>query len=318
MKSSFYILLLILMLGVSCKNEEQSDLPLHNKRILILGNSITQNGQYVDFLEYYLRNKYPKDLLDIISIGLSGETVSGTSESGREFPRPNVRDRLSYALEEINPDIVLACYGMNDGNYNPLDSLRFKAYRDGILALKAKVESSGAKLIFMTPTVFDPNPINNRVLKDAETYTYWNSYYKYNEVLTTYSDWLLGLESDNLHVIDLHHHLKSILAEMKQIKADSTFIPDGVHPSKIGHFFMAQKIIKDLYPEISVENPVSEIERLQSDSLYHLISKRRSIRSEGWLNYIGYTKGDTVKAKTITPTTIETSRLEKEIAKLLN
>ena len=317
MKSYYLILVLILFLCTSCENEIKNDLPLHNKRVLILGNSITQNGGYVDFMEYYLRKQYPDNLLDIISIGLSGETISGTSEDGRDFPRSNVRERLDNALNDIKPDIVLACYGMNDGNYHPFSTMRINSYQEGILELKSKVEAHGAQLILLTPTVFDPNPIENRLSKEGETHEYWHPYYNYNEVLTTYSNWLLSLETEALRVIDLHHHLNSILAHMKGIKADSTFVPDGVHPNEIGHFYMAQKLLNDLYPEISIENPVTEIARLKTDSLYKLISKRRELRSEGWRNYIGFTKnGETVKSNDISSTKAELKVLDQAIMKM--
>ncbi|WP_179021448.1 SGNH/GDSL hydrolase family protein [Winogradskyella forsetii] len=324
MKLYFFILVFSLSFCTSCKSENKSEsvlatkeLPLHNKRVLILGNSITQHGDYVDFIEYYLRTHYPDNQLDIISIGLSGETISGTSESGRDFPRPNVRKRLDSALHMISPEVVLACYGMNDGNYNPLDSLRFEAYKKGILELKSKVETHGGQLILMTPTVFDPNPIENRVSKAGETHKYWHPYFKYNDVLTAYSDWLLSLETEAVKVVDLHHYLDSVLTNMKLIKSDSTFVPDGIHPIKIGHFYMAQKILKDLYPEISTKNPVSEIEHLKEDSLFKLIRKRRELRSEGWRNYVGYSKnGDTVKSDAISSVKAEVELLDDAIMKL--
>lgn len=319
MKTYFFILAFILSLGTSCKSDKEIVLPLHNKRVLILGNSITQQGDYVDFIEYYLRTKYPSNQLDIISIGLSGETISGTSDDGGDYPRPNVRERLDNALNTIKPDLVLACYGMNDGNYHPYSNMRFHNYRNGILELKSKVEAHGAQLILLTPTVFDPNPIEDRVSKEGETHTYWHPYYNYNEVLTTYSDWLLSIENNDVQVIDLHHHLNSVLTDIRQIKSDSTFVPDGVHPNKIGHFYMAQKVLNDLYSEVSIENPVSEIEHLKTDSLFKLISKRREIRSEGWRNYIGFIKnGDTVKTEDISTTKSEMKQLDEAIAKLLN
>ncbi|WP_179349419.1 SGNH/GDSL hydrolase family protein [Winogradskyella pacifica] len=325
MKSYFFLLVFSLGLATSCKSEKKAELPiatvalpLHNKRVLILGNSITQHGYYIDFIDYYLRKHYTDNSLDIISIGLSSETISGSSEPGRDFPRPNVRERLDRALKDIKPDVVLACYGMNDGNYHPLDSLRFEDYKNGISELKTKVEGIGAQLILLTPTLFDPNPIADRVSKEGEPHAYWHPYYKYNDVLTVYSDWLLSLETEELQVIDLHHHLNPILENMKRITSDSTFVPDGVHPNKIGHFYMAQKILKDLYPEVSIENPVSEIERLETDSLYSLVSKRRVLRAEGWRNYIGYTKdGNTVKSDSISATITNVELLDDAILKLL-
>lgn len=328
MKTYVFIFVVFFSFLTSCKNDKkkgeesatkvENNIGIDNKRILILGNSITQNGAYVTFMEYYLKKHATEQPLDIISIGLSGETVSGTSEPGREHPRPNVRTRLERALNATEADLVLACYGMNDANYHPLDSLRFAAYKKGILELKHKVESYGAQLILLTPTVFDPYPIQKRVSTADETHEYWHPYSNYNTVLTTYSDWLLDLETENLQVIDLHHNLNSILERMKQIKSDSTFVPDGVHPNKIGHFYMAKTILNDLYPSIPIKDSHTELKRIERDPLYKLVAKRRELRSEGWLNYIGYTKnGEMVKSDAILPVETKVRQLDEAIAILL-
>ena len=99
------------------------------KRILFLGNSITWAGNYVNDVEAYLRVQYPKRQLEFINVGLSSETVSGLSEPGHaggSFPRPDLHERLSRVLKQTKPDLVFACYGMNDGIYMPFDNERFQ------------------------------------------------------------------------------------------------------------------------------------------------------------------------------------------------
>src|SRR5688500_17490958 len=106
------------------------------KRIVILGDSITYSGQYVDDLELYLFCKYPARKFEVINVGLPSETVSGLSEDGHadgKFPRPGLHERLDRVLAKTKPELVFACYGMNDGIYLPLDERRFAAYRDGML-----------------------------------------------------------------------------------------------------------------------------------------------------------------------------------------
>lgn len=76
---------------------------------------------------------------EIVNFGLGSETVSGLSEPGHasgQFPRPCLHERLGRILEAYKPTLVLACYGMNDGIYQPLDSARTKAYQDGCLKLR--------------------------------------------------------------------------------------------------------------------------------------------------------------------------------------
>ncbi len=313
----FYFSLLTLFL-LSCKKEDpfnkKAKLPLHNKKVLILGNSITQNGKYIDFIEYYLRKNYPQDSLNIISIGLSSETASGDSEADHSFPRPCIHSRLDKALQETKPDLVLASYGMNDGIYSELDSIRFSNYKKGILKIKNKVETINAEIIFLTPTPFDAS--RKDVIENSDAYSYMQPYAKYNNVLKAYANWLNNIEG--VKVIDLNTSLNNHLKSLKKVFRDSTFIPDGIHPNHIGHFYMAKKALNDLYPDIKIADPITEINQLNKDSLFKLVSKRRAIRSNGWLKYIGYIKKDTVKINDIYPTQKQVKELEYKILEILN
>ena len=94
----------------------------------------------------------------MVGIGLSSETCSGLSEPDHPFPRPDVHERLDRALAKVRPDVVVACYGMNDGIYYPFGEDRFKAYQNGVNRLIEKVHATGAKLILLAPPPFDPVP----------------------------------------------------------------------------------------------------------------------------------------------------------------
>ncbi len=117
---------------------------LMNRRVMGLGDSITQDGKYVSFVEYYLNQKFPGEHFDFISIGLGSETVSGLSEKTHPFPRPCVFERLERALEAVKPATVVACYGMNDGIYHPESKERVEAFQNGIHRLSAAVQSAGS------------------------------------------------------------------------------------------------------------------------------------------------------------------------------
>ncbi len=315
MKLKSFALVFLITFIFSCTNTNKMLYPLHEKKVLILGNSITQDGRYVDFIEYYLRKNHPEKKLDIISIGLSSETVSGNSEPDHAFPRPNVHTRLDHALNTIKPELVLACYGMNDGIFSANNPTRFDAYKEGIYELRTKVEAQGAILILLTPTIFDPDPKKENVNNSKEVIGYKQPYYKYNDVLRDYSNWLLELK--DIRVIDQHKYLDKQLIGLKKQHADTTFIPDGVHPDQVGHFYMAKKTLKDLYPEIVIGDPVSEIKTLKTDPLFLLSSKRRAIRSNGWLEYIGYKKEKEVKSDDISATQAKVEALDGKIDKIL-
>jgi len=135
---------------------------LAGKRIVFLGDSITQAGGYVASMTYFLEKLNPAKDFDVYSLGLSSETVSGLSEEGHaggKFPRPCLFERLSRLLEKVKPDVVFACYGMNDGIYKPLDPDRFAAFRKGITKLIEQCQAAGVKQVFLvTPPIYDFAP----------------------------------------------------------------------------------------------------------------------------------------------------------------
>ena len=123
--------LLILSLVLQTAAADDS-FPLTAQRILFLGDSITNSGYYVADIETQLRIQGVDPMPELVNIGLPSETCTGLSEPDHPFPRPDVHERLDRALAKVKPDVVVACYGMNDGIYYPFSNERFKAYQDGI------------------------------------------------------------------------------------------------------------------------------------------------------------------------------------------
>src|SRR5947207_14825982 len=89
------------------------------QRVVFLGDSNTYAGKFIAYLDAYLCTRFPEQRFELITLGLPSETVSGLSEADHPYPRPNIHDRALRALELTKPDIVVICYGMNDGIYSP-------------------------------------------------------------------------------------------------------------------------------------------------------------------------------------------------------
>ena len=316
LRRQIYLALILLISSSLFFARDNQSVLLSGKHILILGDSITMDGTYVSFMEYYLESLYPDKKFDIISIGLGGETTCGLTEPGH-FKRPCIFSRLDSALSKIRPKLVFACYGMNDGLYNPQSPKRFQAYKDGILKLIKRIKAAGAKVIILTPTVFDPLHIQGKVLKDNEKgYTFSRPYYKYDNVLSDYSKWIMSLKIKDVQTIDLHSPMKNYL--LKRHKADPKFFinKDGIHPTPFGHLFMTNIILDKIGIPLHINNLDNEFKRDTSNTLFKLINKQRQIRSKGWLEYIGYTARETVKINNIDTTEIKVGELQKQIDKL--
>ncbi len=230
----------ICLLGnLSCAQEKAA--PPDVKRVVFLGDSITHAGGYIDAIETALIVQYPQRHIELLNLGLPSETTSGLSEPGHaggQFPRPDLHERLDRVLDQTKPDLVVACYGMNDGIYYPLGDERFAKFKSGIERLRKAVESRGAKIIHMTPALFDPVPIKARLLP-AGLDSYAQPYEGYDDVLEAYSKWLLSRKADGWQVLDVHGAIKQALVEKRKDAPNFTFAGDGVHPNAEGQVVLA-------------------------------------------------------------------------------
>ncbi len=132
------IALLNLLLGTTmiCAADP---LPPAATRIVFLGDSITYGGQYVEFVDAILRLENPRAHRQLLNLGLPSETLSGLTEPGHaggQFPRPDLHERLDRILEKTRPELIVACYGMNDGIYYPPSDERLAKYQEGMRFLR--------------------------------------------------------------------------------------------------------------------------------------------------------------------------------------
>jgi lysophospholipase L1-like esterase len=276
---------------------------LMNRRVLWLGDSITQDGKYISFVEYYLDKRFPAENFDFVGIGLSSETVSGLSEKSHPFPRPCLSERLARALDSVKPATVIACYGMNDGIYHPQSPERLRAFQDGIERLSAAVQSAKAQFILLTPPPFDPLPVRTPLPAGAPDFGYQTPFADYDSVLDEYSRWERTLPANQVRlVVDLHTALNQYLVRQRVAQPKFSFGADGIHPSAAGHLLMAQTILRSFGIEVGGNDVDAELVRIQADPLFALVRERREKRSAGWLAFVGYTREKTVKLDSVADT----------------
>lgn len=248
------------------------------KKIVFVGNSITYAGEYVDYIDAYLTIHYPERNYKIINVGLPSETVSGLSEPNHasgKFPRPDLNERLERILSRLKPDLVFACYGMNDGIYMPYDDIRFDKFKIGINRLHDEVKKSGSEIIHITPPVYDE--------RKGEAYS---------NVLDIYSDWLISNRyTFNWKVIDVHSPMKKELEAQRLLDSTFVFSKDGVHPNKHGHFLMAKQILLYL-GEIGIleatDSKNFHSKNTIEDKILNCVEKRQKIMKNAWLTFIGH------------------------------
>lgn len=287
---------------------------LANKRVLWLGDSITQAGDYVTFVEYYLEKQFPAERYDIVSIGLASENTSCLTEKAHPFPRPCVQERLQRALTMVKPQIVVVCYGMNDAIYHPESAERKQAFEQGIEKVLKAAHDAGAEVVLLTPPPFDRLPVKNLAGKSAADFSYLAPYDHYDDVMADYAQWELRLPKSEASVIDLHTPIDAYLAKRRKTEQDFSFAKkDGIHPDALGHLLMAQIVLKGLGVRVPSGDLDAELAKVEADPLYALVKEQREARSDGWLKYVGYTRGETVKTDSVTTTEEKNAELQKKI-----
>jgi len=254
------------------------------KKVLFLGNSITYGGLYVTDIETYCRVNYPAQKIEFINMGLPSETVSGLSEPGHaggKFPRPDLHERLDRVMALVKPDLVFACYGMNDGIYMPFDQERFAKYKEGINWLHDKYANAGIRIIHVTPPIYD------ELRGDSKGYA---------AVLDRYSEWLLSQKkAAGWEVADIHFPMKKYLeAHRKVDKALSidgfALANDGIHPGEVGHWIMAKELLLYLGEKQIASAPgvLATLKHPKKEELLKLVSQKQSVMKDAWLTAAGH------------------------------
>ena len=257
-------------------------IPNKVKRILFIGNSITYAGKYVTDIETWFIIHNPNKNYEFINVGLPSETVSGLSEEGHaegRFPRPDLHERLTRVLTATNPDLVFACYGMNDGIYLPFDDQRFQKFKAGITWLHNEVVQSGAKIVHLTPPIFDEKN---------------GGHPGYAAVLDHYSDWLIRQRNTaQWEVIDIHFPMKKNLFDHRTKNPDFALANDGVHPGDEGHWLIAKQVLY-YFKEDKVANAQSITEAISvhpnGEKILNLVAEKQAITKDAWLTATKHTR----------------------------
>ncbi len=271
----------------SSLSAQEAAFPLKAKRILFLGDSNTHAGGYVNRIDLQLRLHKVAPLPEIINAGLSSETCTGLSEPDHPFPRPDVHERLDRALEKVKPDVVVACYGMNDGIYYPFSEERFQKYQAGINRIIEKVHAANAKLILITPPPFDPTPLKgtDKLLPAGrDKYAYFAIYEDYDNVMARYAEWIMAQKDRVELVIDAHTALLDFATEKRKADPKYALAGDGVHFNDDGHKILADVVLKS-WGISPIEPVLAELEKLANE--------RGSILHDAWLTHIGHKRPGT-------------------------
>jgi lysophospholipase L1-like esterase len=254
------------------------------RRVLVLGDSITYAGGWLVALETRLIQAFPRRPIELLNLGLPSE-MGGDADDGGEharrhgFPRPPLSERLERVLDAVRPELVLACYGMNDGHGGAWNEAWFAAFQDGQRRLRAAVARRIAPLVHLTPPVYDPQA--PKACCDPS----------YEQVLGCFAAWLRGQAAEGWRVVDLHLPMAAALAERRAADPAAGFGDDGVHPGEDGHWAMARGLFAALGDQEAVAAPsLAALLPARLAGLPALVRQRMELRRDAWLAHTRHTR----------------------------
>lgn len=192
-------------------------------RVVIFGDSITEQRLYSRFIEQYVYCRYPELKVHFYNAGWGGDTAAGALK------------RLDRDVLSLNPTAVTLFFGMNDGGYRAVDNGITTSYRNNVEQLIKLLQAKGIRVAVFAPSCIDPDYRNDKDL--------------YNTTLETLGKNALELAKQyNCPSADVFHPMLAYQKAQKAINPAFTLMNrgDSVHPNYSGHLVMVTEMLKAL------------------------------------------------------------------------
>jgi lysophospholipase L1-like esterase len=218
--------------------------PKDGDTVVFLGDSITHQCLYTQYIEDYFYTRYPKARIRFHNSGVGGDRAK------------DALNRFDEDVAAYKPKYVTILLGMNDGTYSDFQKPVFDTYQKDMTTVLERIADLGAVAVPMTPTMHDSRAarLYGKPAEPRDTY--------YNGVLALYGAWLREQANvRGLGFVDMYSPLNSITLEQRTKDPKWTMIKDAVHPGTTGQVVMATAILNDMV----AKTPVSSIRVQEKD-----------------------------------------------------
>lgn len=202
----------------------------HGDVLVFLGDSITHQCLYTQYVEDYFYTRYPDRRINFHNAGVSGDRCA------------DALVRFDGDIGQYKPKYVTVLLGMNDGGYRPYDNNTFVSYEKDLLAVLEHIQSIGATAVLMTPTMFDAQAARARKSGDEQRNRY------YNATLAYYGALLREIAfTRSVGFVDMYGPLNNLTLQRRKLEPQFTMVADAVHPDAPGQAVMATAILEDMH-----------------------------------------------------------------------
>jgi lysophospholipase L1-like esterase len=215
--------------------------------IVMMGDSITEQHLYSNYIEMWTVSRFPAWQLTFRNVGIGGDrSVGGNARFAR--------DVLAH-----KPTALTVDFGMNDGGYQSFNPKLFDAYMKGLQGIADQAKKAGIRVAWITPQPVEHGPDDKREF--------------YNDTLEKFSAGVKEIASKNDGLfVDQFHPYWAVVEKARAAGMKGRITGgDAVHPGPPGQAVMAASILKGMgFPrEVSSVTLVAEEENATSIMFKH-------------------------------------------------
>lgn len=204
--------------------EEQTAFLRRGDVILTVGDSITAQGIYQEYMQSILDTLYPGQSIRIVNVGVGGMKADGGLQV------------MKSQFKNSGATIVTVMFGVNDTMWNSAEAeAKAKAFSANISAIMDEADKQKTPVILLRESHFSHG-------KEGEVWV--DQINKTLETILAAGD-RLAAERD-VPVIDVLGAYKSALKEAWIADPNYEFTPDVIHPTQPGHAAIATEILRSL------------------------------------------------------------------------
>jgi lysophospholipase L1-like esterase len=191
--------------------------------IAVIGDSITEQHLYSNFLEMWTLSRFPAWKLEFHNVGIGGDRSPGGNVRFK-------RDVLAFKTTAMTVD-----FGMNDGNYTGFNPQTFKVYMDGLKGIADQAKAAGIRVAWLTPSPVEKGELGPAIVG-------------YNQTLEKYSAGVKEIAAARgaAFADQFHPFVAAIDKARAEKPANRIGGGDAVHPGPPGQAIMAWAILKGL------------------------------------------------------------------------
>lgn len=239
-------------------------------RVLLLGDSITEQKLYTTYVEAYTVTRFPKQKFTFFNSGWGGDTswlrmrsfpdekalFAAEGDAQQKLIAESVDEPLQRDVISFKPSVVFINFGMNDHHYEAFREDIFKAYCRSQTHLTKSLMKAGARVVLLTP-----QPIENRS-GDPSADARNQSLHKFAEGLKQVA------ATEGATFVNQFDPYMAIMRREHALDVGACIGGgDEIHPGPVGHTLMAAIILKQLKAPALVSSVDLEVAAEQSAKL---------------------------------------------------